>query len=244
MSDRARRPLLASIAALGIAGALVLTGAPLASAINAGTRLGDRTVDCTVDWRAASVMDIDLTDDDATYPGLMTRPDGTPVDYSNGGYIEEVRPENGGAGILQVTHWYGSATGATVPVNWRVPVATDAAIAGARLTITVPSGRDWRISSGADIARWGGAYAAYTWTNPSVTSSHDASTFTFDLGDLAAGTGVVVQLSGTTDAALMREHQVATATLTGTFAEGDAPTCPLPTAEPTPTPTVFSTARM
>ncbi|WP_218847183.1 hypothetical protein [Psychromicrobium silvestre] len=160
----------------------------------------------------------------------MTGLNGAAVDYSNGGYIKEVRPEYGGTGIFEINHWYQTTTPtgplvASQPtsVNWRIPISTDAPITGAQLTFTIPRGTNFALTSGANIAAWGTPYSNYTWTNPTITHtvSPDGLTWTVTLGDLAAHTGVVVQFSGTVPAGtVLSENSVATGQLIGAFPPG------------------------
>lgn len=234
---RIRRTLRLTLVSLVAALGLVTWLAANATALNKGSVSGVHTTSCTVAWQAQTVMDTTLTNDDPTYPNLMVRPDGTPVDYTNGGYISEVRPEYGDPGLFEITHWYqGTSDGQTL-ANWRIPIATDHDIANATVTVRLPSGSGFQFTSGANIVRWGTPYSTYTWTNPAITPTTDASglVWTIPLDDLAAGTGVVIQFTGPVDPAVTTEHQVATADLTGAYTLGDAPTCQA--ASPTPSPT-------
>ncbi|GAB3063068.1 hypothetical protein GCM10027053_27030 [Intrasporangium mesophilum] len=157
-------------------------------------------------WNAKTVMDTDLnnTQDGG---GLAVDLHGNPVSYSNGGYMVEVRPEFGGPGIFEITHWYTDApSGPTMgPVkgSYRIPVATDDTILDARVAVTLPATATSvsfdPVSSNAAMPRWGTPYSNYTWARQaSLASSDDATrTYVVDLGTLAAHTGTVFQLDFT-----------------------------------------------
>lgn len=214
-----------------------------ASATNVGSESGDETDACAVSWNAETVMDTDLTDGDPTYPNLMTDLNGQPTDYSNGGYITEVRPEYGDSGMFEINHWYGNTASPTAgtSVNWRLPISTDHLIHDATVTVTLPgpgSGFVFDgVSTNARMSLWGTPYSTYTWSEvqASAASTTDGLTWTVDLGDLPAGTGHVFQFTGTVPAGTaLTAPVVATADLTGTYDVGTLE-CRAPTSTTTTT---------
>lgn len=247
-----------TIGAAALAGVLVATStAVLAWGTNQGTEPGDFTEECIVDWTAGSVLDIDLANDDEGYEGLMVDPEGIPVsNYSNGGYIMEVRPEYGNPGIFEVNHWYSSLTTPSVAgtvANFRMPVATDHAITDGLLLVDLPDHItdvtfDAKSSSG-NMSLWGAPYDTYTWsdaTGAAEAAMLDAAenTWLVTLPDLEAGTGIVLQFSGAVPAGTDLTAPVeAWSFVQGSYVEGDG--CTAPEESPTPvepTPTADPTA--
>ena len=237
------------VVALCAFSAAALWSAP-ALATNQGTKNGVRDAGCTLNWGAAAVLKTDLKNDDPRYPNLMMGLDGvTPtLNYSNGGYIEEVNTllENG-PGLLEMNHFYTGA--GNLMMVWRMPIGTLYPIAGATLTFTPPSisGATWTFdpaSTNSMMHLWGGGYAQYAFTERSLsaTSNPDGS-FTVNLGDFDAGTGTVIQFNYTWPAGSTpwTHYHVASAKMTGTYSTPGKPaTCALvkPVTEPTPVPTL------
>lgn len=239
------RPLVAIAAVLGLIGA-VFFGAAMAMATNKGTQSGVSTEGCNVAWNTTAVMDEDLTNDDAEYPGLMTSVDGTPTDsFVNGGYIKEVNPVLGDPGLFEMNHFY-YGSGDTLTQVWRIPTATDSTILDAKVTFTLPTEvKDLKVtfdstSTNANMVKWGGNYAKYTWASQATAVDNGNGTWTVDLGDLVAGTGTVyqfmVELGGSNFTPA--DRFVASADLTGTYAPGtNGGKCPITDAPAKPTPT-------
>lgn len=234
------------VVALATAGMIAVFAATPAFATNVGTKSGVTGRGCAVEWNASAVLDPALTNDDATYPNLMINYDGKPAPggvnaYTNGGYITEVRRELGGPGVLEVNHFFlGSSVGV-----FRIPTATDDAIANATVVVQLPTDVDNvqfdPVSTNATIATWGPAYADYAWA-PTTGSVRDlgGNRFEVKLGDLAAKQGTVYQFSFHVPAGTTHPRYVASAELTGTYAPGTR-TCttgtPAGDGEETPTPT-------
>ncbi|MDO5053612.1 MAG: hypothetical protein Q4E05_12065, partial [Pseudoclavibacter sp.] len=217
--------------------ALIGVGASGAAAINQGSAHGNRTVGCSVMWDASSVLKTNLQNDDPDYPNLMVRPDGSPVDsYSNGGYIQDVRPEYGDHGLLEINHWYDGVHSPVDPavaqeptgVNWRVPIASDQTLHDVTFQIQLPAGTDFELGHGEDIAAWGGSYANYRWLDPEIliAPSPDGLSWEIVVSEIPAGTGLVLDFRGTVPAGtVLSDPAVAEAKLTGTLEPGAA-TCP------------------
>lgn len=181
-------------------------------------------------------MDVDLTNDDPMYPNLMVDLEGDPVDgYSNGGNLQEVRPEFGDAGIFEINHFYSntaspSVTGTTA--TYRLPIATDQALLGGKVDVTVPGGlADITfdgVSTTARMSQWGTPYSDYAWgaSAPLTATDNGDGKWTVTLPDLPADTGVVFQLTGTVPTGTdLTSPLVASAQLTGSYIEGSAPGC-------------------
>lgn len=202
------------------------------------------TSGCSVNWVAKTVMDVDLKNDDPTYPDLMVTPDGTPIaSYSNGGYIMEVRPENGQPGIFEITHWYSNAASPSVEgatVNWRIPVATDYAIQNPKVTVKVPAGLNvvyGFAASPANISNWGDPYSRYEWAAGSSAVNNGDGTWTITLDNLDAHSGTVFTLSGTVPkGTVLTDQYIIEASLSGNYVrDGGAPSCVTPPPAPVPT---------
>ncbi len=201
-----------------------------ANATNIKTKSGDFSSGCVVLWKTKAVLDKNLKDDDAEYPGLTTRLDGSPVIYSNAGYISEVTPSLGGKGIFEANHFF---TYNPDKQNWRFPLATDHTIkAGTKVNVDLPDDMTNtvfdRVSTNERMSTWGEPYAKYTW------SSYDASkleavqtdvakniwTLTFKK-DIPAGHATVFQFTGDGNT---NGRYVASAELEGAYNEGEG-TC-------------------
>ena len=214
-------------AAVAITG---LTSVTAANATNGGTVSGNLTDGCDVSWRASAVMDADLTNDDPEYPGLMVALDGSPVHYTNGGYIEEVTPAFGDPGLFEMNHFY-VGSGAAFTQVWRVPTATDYTILDASVTFRLPAEiQDADVSVAFDAAStnsrikdWGPTYAKYAWGQRAAAVDNGDGTWTVDLGDLPRGQGTVYQFNvalGNTNFT-PNDRFVASAELSGTYAPGN-----------------------
>ena len=208
-----------SATVLALAGVALMIPVTDASAINQGTKSGVFTQGCLVDWRAKSVMDIDLTDDEEG-GGLMSTPDGTPITaYANGGYIMEVRPElSPGSGILEVNHFYAGNSAV-----WRIPLSTDKGITGGKVIVTLPeAGAAATFDSASTSDRmhlWGDPYSDYTWAAGKTTAVPlGEGKFEVTLQDLQPGQGTVFQFSYPLPPGTDRTVPVyASAEMTGTY---------------------------
>lgn len=225
---------------------------PSALATNQSTESGNGTEECAVQWDARAILDLDLADEQDGYTGLMTDHDGTPSNgYSNGGYLLGIHPLYGDPGIMELNHWYTNtknpATDGTKQM-WRLPIATDYAITGASVEVTLPapitSLEFDEKSVNHRMKDWGGAYATYAWSPQAdpdtVTWSQNADgswSATVPLGDLGAKTGTVFQFAGEVPAGTDLTAPVqASARLTGEYPMGQGE-CPLDPDQIPPLPT-------
>ncbi|WP_180372229.1 hypothetical protein, partial [Boudabousia liubingyangii] len=180
------------IAAFAATTALLVAGlTPWAQATNAGSKNGYTPIgECSSQWQAESVLKADLTNDDPRYPNLMVDyHSGKTAHYSNGGYIQEVRPEYGyglnksGPGMFELNHYY-YGSGKSFTQAWRIPLATDYFIPkGTRILINLPSAElgfgnwkfDPKMGDSASrslpdyMALWGKPYTNYTWNTNRVS---------------------------------------------------------------------------
>lgn len=208
----------------------MLAATGTAQATNLGTVSGVASHSCSLVWNAKTVMDVDLKNDDPNYPNLMVDLDGKPMDYSNGGYITEVRPEyGGGPGIMEINHFYiwptnptSSVAGTTVV--WRIPVTTDFAVANAQMVVTLPAYGSMTysfdpVSTNARMPLWGTPYSNYTWAQTSaVAVDNGDGTWTLNLGNLATKTGTVFQFQGVVPTGTdLTQPYIASAKMTGTY---------------------------
>lgn len=222
-------------AAIAVTAGLGLAGAQSASATNVGTQTGNHTSGCTVDWRAASLLNPDTT---ALPADLLIGLDGKPVDYSNGGYVTEVSPAlDATPGNFEIQHYYtGSDT-----ANFRIFVGTDHAIRGAVLTVELPglatadhSGVTPLTYSVTDASVWGATrYAAGTgkpWTtvNPELklttTTVESGTRISIPLGDMPALTSSTITFSTRVGTAHVKDTFRADAGISGVYALGSG-TC-------------------
>jgi len=147
-----------------------LAAAQPAEATNRGTQNGDESKECSALWRAETVLDADLTNDDAEYPDLMVDFAGDPVHYTNGGYIREVTPALKNSGMLEINHFY-VGSGANLAQVWRIPTATKDAIKDARVTVKLPPAVVTggykvtfdAVSVNSRISAWGDNYSGFEW---------------------------------------------------------------------------------
>ncbi len=235
---------------VALAAALGATLAQVADATNPGTKDGVRNdaTACTLDWHASAVLDANLTNDDAEYPGLMQDFDGNTVHYSNGGYIEEVTPLLGDApGLFEMNHFYIPQVQPDGVQVWRIPTATDKTITNATVTFTPPAEVDPAqvtfdaVSVNDRIVSWGGNYAKYEWLSDKATHRvNEDGTVTVDLGTLEAGTATVYQFTYPMPGGGKPESEdaryVAQAVLTGDL-DAEAGDCVVPqdpSEDPTP----------
>lgn len=223
-----------SVLALGVL-AGVSPGGP-AQATTAATTPGDHSSECAVDWRARTVLAVDLADTYNRISGVMTDLEGNPIDhYSNGGYLEEVAPALGGTGIFELNHWYSNDTTPSVEGTaqmWRLPIATDFTITNAQVELTLPAPITElsfdETSVNSTIARWGQPYKSYRWSaleDISGVSWHHNDDGSWSaivpIGTLAGRTGTVFQFAGLIPAGTdLREPVEASARLTGTYPSG------------------------
>lgn len=179
---------------------LVFGLAPVAFATNATTVNGATTDGCSMSWDAHSVYSTDAS----LYPeGLLTNLDGTPVSGGaaggNGGYVSEVRPEYGGAGIFEVNRFL-TGSGASRTLHVRVPLAVDGATESGMVNGTLPdTGNAWTatISPAVNtINRWGSPYSNYSWSSDVVTGVDVTGTSAHVyLYPMASKTGTVVEFT-------------------------------------------------
>ena len=179
---------------------------------------GDNSELCTTSWTTQAVIDTDL--------GRW---------YSNKGWeIEVTDPETG---FFQMQHF----TNGGDRLFWRMPIATQYAINDATLTLDFSQFDNWtpnigsfgriNLADGTDpFTRFNGPEG---YTPLAAGAAITVTTFTEDtlvvsLGDLPAGSSLVVQFTATADSAQNVADGMTyrnTATLTGEFVRGDAPTC-------------------
>ena len=221
------RSTLAAAVALGVG--LGVAPALSASATNAGTASGNHTTGCALAWNAETIMDVDGASD--VPAALMVDLDGRPVDYSNGGYVEEVSPKLGnGPGKFEIQHWVQG----TSSVNWRVFVGTDHAIKGAKLTLQLPDvDAPYAVS---DVTAWGAtdnAAVGGPWVARNAPSG--LSAVTVDLGDMAANSQSTIQFTAPIPADRAHDTFTAKAQVSGTYVEGAGCAPTLPSVPVTPT---------
>lgn len=183
--------VVARLAAVAVAGAAFgCAGVAPASATNEGTVSGNQTSGCAVNWNAHTIMDADGV------ANLDTDLNGNAVHYSNGGYASEISPPFKDPGFMEIQHWMGNPNDPN-SIHWRIPVATTHDIRDATLTIALPADHGYQLNTTEDLASWIMRWEkGHTYTNvkpESISSSGD--TATVDLGDLKAGTGVILWTS-------------------------------------------------
>ena len=223
-----------------------LAAAQPAEATNRGTQNGDESKECSALWRAETVLDADLTNDDAEYPDLMVDFAGDPVHYTNGGYIREVTPALKNSGMLEINHFY-VGSGANLAQVWRIPTATKDAIKDARVTVKLPPAVVTggykvtfdAVSVNSRISAWGDNYSGFEWAERAKATDNGDGTWIVDLGDLPAGAGTVYQFTVAVGSAVsINDRFVASASLTGTYEQGgNNGKCGAPSPNPTDSPT-------
>lgn len=205
------------------AGSLGSLGAPApATGANLGTVDGDRSVGCDVNWVAEAINALESDEDSDLY---LDR-DGEPVNSpANGGFVSELSSGFDSPGELQFQHWINGNT-----FYWRTPVATQAPIEDAVLTLTFEPNTFTEAPTSTDVgvsffSTREDAFGMpdYTWSDtagtPTVSgSAEEGYTLTYELGDLDAMTGVGVQVGGPVEEDVT--SQTGTATLTGTYPVG------------------------
>lgn len=205
------------------AGSLGSLGAPApATGANLGTVDGDRSVGCDVNWVAEAINALESDEDSDLY---LDR-DGEPVNSpANGGFVSELSSGFDSPGELQFQHWINGNT-----FYWRTPVATQAPIEDAVLTLTFEPNTFTEAPTSTDVgvsffSTREDAFGMpdYTWSDtagtPTVSGSvEEGFTLTYELGDLEAMTGVGVQVGGPVEEDVT--SQTGTATLTGTYPVG------------------------
>lgn len=170
-------------------------------------------------------------------------------DYSNTGYKYKVLPALGGKGNLEAQHFNLSRANKQV---WRIPVATDYAIAGTKLTFTVPEAlRGQNVTYNPDgyplnrIVSMHDYYSNYHWEvtdSASTFTNNNDGTYTVDIGDRPAKSGTFVTFSVDMtgiDTDWRHTDYEGLFTLTGTYVPSDSEDAPCaithpPTPEPTP----------
>lgn len=243
------RRILAPVLALVFA---LLAIGRVAEATNESTEHGNHSQACSVVWKAGAILDADLTNDDPEHPGLMVNLQGEKVAYSNGGYLAEVSPAFGDPGLFEMNHFY-VGSGATLNQVWRMPVASDLPLLGAKVVVTLPEGivnpTFSASSTNAMMSRWGAPYSDYTWAQRDLAAIDNGDgTWTVNLGDLEAKSGTVFEFSGGLPAGTdVNTRKIASAVMTATYPQGvtaSTEVCaPTPTAtETVPAPTVTATA--
>ncbi len=205
-----------------------------AQATNVGTKGGESGSGCVVDWETDAVLDANLTNMDVEYPGLMVNLKGEPVHYTNGGYIKEVSPLLGHAGLFEANHFFLPNQNQQV---WRYPLATDHTIkAGTTITVDLPDGMTntsfnaMAMSEGTQdintrMKKWGEPYSKYTWqwfkadklTAVQTDATANIWTLTFKR-DFPANQATIFQFEGDAD---LSGRYVAKARLRGAYAEGE-----------------------
>ena len=205
------------------AGSLGSLGAPApATGANLGTVDGDRSVGCDVNWVAEAINALESDEDSDLY---LDR-DGEPVNSpANGGFVSELSSGFDSPGELQFQHWINGNT-----FYWRTPVATQAPIEDAVLTLTFEPNTFTEAPTSTDVgvsffSTREDAFGMpdYIWSDtagtPTVSGSvEEGFTLTYELGDLEAMTGVGVQVGGPVEEDVT--SQTGTATLTGTYPVG------------------------
>lgn len=214
-ATRARR--WAVVAGLLLAAVVIVApwAAAPASATNQGTTSGNRTSDCAADWYAETHMDLDGV------PGYDLNLEGEPVDYSNGGFIQEVSPSFNDPGLMEIQHWIAGNT-----MFWRIPVASDAAISSGTLTVTLPAGYTYSAgNTGYDYvmdsrtpAEWKTRWATtLNFSSPTVTGNVVTVPVSMPAGSHYVGVQITATAPPDTD---MHQTFVATAELSGILTEG------------------------
>lgn len=225
------RRAVARLATVAVAGtALGLAAGLPASATNQGTVSGNDTAGCAVAWNAHTIMDVDGV------PGYDKDLSGNDAHYSNGGYVSEVSSAFGDPGFMEIQHWMGNPNDPN-SIHWRVPVATTHDIKDAKLVITLPADHGYTVPA-EDIATWINKWeTSHTYTQvPTDAIRIAGDTVTVDLGDLKAGTGVIMQLRGEVQPDQVKNTFEAKARLTGTYVEGGGCAAPTPEAPKPETP--------
>lgn len=148
---------------------------------------GDRSLNCSVDWNAAAILDHRLDD------------------HSNNGFTMKVFDESHAGqsrGYASLQHW-GTSETSTVAF-WRPVVAFDADVNDAAVVLTVPAA-DYSVSDASDwfLNRYLPADVPdnpydtpATVLDTDIQTAGDTTTITFRLGDVKAGTGFGASLNG------------------------------------------------
>ena len=113
---------------------------------------------------------------------------------------------SGRAWLLQIQHWNWDGA-----VNWRIPLSTDYTIRGATLTVAMSKpGGAWVYTSNQGLVDFMTARPVFTspkvyvWGVAPEPVDNGDGTWTFQLGDLAAGTGIVFAFRAPLDPDLTR----------------------------------------
>ncbi|WP_210424471.1 hypothetical protein [Gephyromycinifex aptenodytis] len=226
-----RSSAAACVTLLGLAYAPIV-----AQATNEGTERGNLSSNCDVQWQAESLQDLDEAD---MPQGLRHYTANNEYQYSNSGFVREVNDVVfKDPGYMEIQHWIGG--GAKPTLNWRVPVGTRHDMLDAKLTLTLPEGIDYTADSTQSLATWinrwkGTADGGYAFA-PTDGITVSGNTVTVDIGHLKKDTGIILQLTGLIDPGRTHESFTATATLTGRYVQGDAPTCAVTTPPAPPAP--------
>ncbi len=168
---------------------------------------GVLTQGCAVHWQAASVLSSNNSLD---------------------GFTQTVSPGAGEPGYLQIQHWNWDGA-----VNWRIPLSTDYTIRGATLTVAMSKpGGAWVYTSNQGLVDFMTARPVFTspkvyvWGVAPEPVDNGDGTWTFQLGDLAAGTGIVFAFRAPLDPDLgMVGPYHASADLRGTYDDGSPVSC-------------------
>ena len=197
-------------------GSLLLLGA--APPLWAQDRLsGVLTQGCAVHWRAASVLS---------------------NNNSLAGFTQTVSPGAGEPGYMQIQHWNWDGA-----VNWRIPVSTDHTVHNATLTVTMSEpGGAWAYTANQALVDFitdrpvFTTPKVYAWEIPPTPPTDNGDgTWTFELGDLAAGTGVIFAFRAPLHPDLGLEGPYhANAVLRGTYEFGSPVSCQRPAPAPVP----------
>lgn len=213
-----------SAAAAPLAGSLgSLTSSSGQDEPNDGPTSGDESVGCTIDWN--TVSNYTFAADDATNKGWETK----------------VSPDFGSPGISELHHWGDENT-----AHWRSVVATDRAVDGFTLTVTLPEGYEYSVNDVSvqeDDSSW--FWGWYTDSHPdagdnpwsdqlkgdelNIEQTQDgSSTFTVTVknGTLPAHSNFVITFTGT-NGQIEDDMVTGTQHVTGTAVAnpGDLPFC-------------------
>lgn len=192
-----------TITTAAIVGGLFFGLSTSALACNSGTTNGNSSNGCNTVWNAHS-MHSDTAQD---YPEALTKNvDGSTAaggaSGGNWGYFQDVTAGSGTTGaIFEINHFHPNGANTFA---WRIPVATEQGIDNAKVTVRLPGGLDYNfdsVSTNANMVRWGGDYAKYTWASKDANvidqgiNDKGEQVYVVELGNLAAGTGTVFQFS-------------------------------------------------
>lgn len=234
MRTSIRRILSGGLAGL-VTGLLI---APGAAATTKASYEGNLTTDCAVEWHASAVLDADRQVNPADIASIYTGDpallwldlNGNPVDYANGGFVQEVTPAFGDPGRFEVQHYLtGSRTPNTVTINFRYYIGTDNPISGAEFTAQLPALPEGSSGWSVQTSSWGAtryapaaglpyttpvAPVGYTLDAP-ATPVNPSAGVTMDLGEMPRNSAATIIFSATIPVANQNDSFVASGTVTG-----------------------------